>query len=340
MRQTGPVTSGVRVLQWRDGRRTDAPQDLAAVKGLIDDPGSLVWVDLLDPGPDDLARLAEQIRLDPQAVEDAVAPAERPKATRHSSHTFLVVYAAWLGEQAGDQQLHDSRLITSRINCFMLPYGLITVRADNRFDMDTVVDRWEENADLLRYGVGALAYGLLDAVVDGHFETIQRLDDAAEELEDELFSTGPSRAGIQQRVYRLRKELVGIRRVALPMREVVNSLMHYRADKGADQAMDGYYQDLYDHVMRASEWTESLRDVVGSIFETNLSLQDARLNQVMKKLAGWAAVIAVPTAITGWFGQNVPFWGNGEPAGFVLSVCLIVIITAAVFLMLRRRDWI
>ena len=340
MRQTGPVTSGVRVLQWRDGRRTDAAQDLAAVKGLIDDPGSLVWVDLLDPAPDDLARLAEQIRLDPQAVEDAVAPAERPKATRHSSHTFLVVYAAWLGEQAGDQQLHDSRLITSRINCFMLPHGLITVRADNRFDMDTVVDRWEENADLLRYGVGALAYGLLDAVVDGHFETIQRLDDAAEELEDELFPTGPSRAGIQQRVYRLRKELVGIRRVALPMREVVNSLMHYRADKGADQGMDGYYQDLYDHVMRASEWTESLRDVVGSIFETNLSLQDARLNQVMKKLAGWAAVIAVPTAITGWFGQNVPFWGNGEPAGFVLSVCLIVIITAAVFLMLRRRDWI
>lgn len=92
--------------------------------------------------------------------------------------------------------------------------------------------------------------------------------------------------------------------------------------------------------MRASEWTESLRDMVSALFETHVSLLDARLNVVMKKLAGWAAVIAVPTAITGWFGQNVPFPGNGEPLGLVLSVGLIVALTGVVYVMLRRTDWI
>ncbi|NNG20203.1 magnesium transporter CorA family protein [Naumannella sp. ID2617S] len=340
LRQTGRVNRGVRVLQWRDGRRTPAAQELTTVEELIVDPDSLVWVDLVDPDASELALLAREVGLDPHAVEDAVAPAERPKAMRHASHTFLAVYAAWLGQDAGEE-LHDSRLVTSRINCFVLPFGFITVRADDRFDMDQVVERWETEAALMRLGVGALAHGLLDVIVDGHFDTIQQLDDAAEATEDELFEHRISRTVIQQQVYRLRKELVGLRRVVLPMREVVNTLIHYRSDlQVADHGLDGYYQDLYDHVMRAAEWTESLRDVVGSIFETNLSLQDAQLNQVMKKLAGWAAVIAVPTAITGWFGQNVPFWGNGEPLGLILSVALILLITATVFLLLRRRDWI
>ena len=94
----------------------------------------------------------------------------------------------------------------------------------------------------------------------------------------------------------LRKDLVALRRVVLPMREVVSGLMRHRESEGT---MRAWYDDLYDHVLRASEWTESLRDMVASIFETNLSLQDSRLNTIMKKLAGWAAIIAVPTAITG-----------------------------------------
>ena len=110
---------------------------------------------------------------------------------------------------------------------------------------------------------------------------------------------------MQRKTFRLRKDLVELRRVVLPMREVVSAIQHRRLDAKTAPELDPLYADLYDHVLRASEWTESLRDMVTTVFETNLSLQDARLNTVMKKLTGWAAIIAVPTAITGFYGQNV-----------------------------------
>ena len=97
------------------------------------------------------------------------------------------------------------------------------------------------------------------------------------------------------------------------MREVVNTVMRHRADSnGHTSDLDGWYTDLYDHVLRASEWTESLRDMITTVFETNIALQDARLNVVMKKLTGWAAIIAVPTAVTGWFGMNVAYPGHRQ----------------------------
>ena len=104
--------------------------------------------------------------------------------------------------------------------------------------------------------------------------------------------------------------------------------------------LDGEFNDLYDHVLRASEWTESLRDMVASVFETNLSLQDARLNTIMKKLASWGAIIAVPTAVTGWFGQNLPYWGFSDSLGLWQSVVLIVVGTVGLYWLFRRNDWL
>src|SRR6185437_3405856 len=97
--------------------------------------------------------------------------------------------------------------------------------------------------------------------------------------------------GLQRKTVRVRKDLVELRRVVLPMREVVNSIQHRRLDAKTSPELDPLYADLYDHVLRASEWTESLRDMIPTVFETNLSLQDARLNTVTKKLTGWAAII-------------------------------------------------
>jgi len=134
---------------------------------------------------------------------------------------------------------------------------------------------------------------------------------------------------------------VELRRVVLPMREVVNAILRHRTEHRANgNELDGWYSDLYDHVLRASEWTESLRDMVTTVFETNLSLQDARLNTVMKQLTGWAAIIAVPTAVTGWFGQNVPYPGFGKPAGFVATSVLIVVLAVGLYAVFRRRGWL
>lgn len=131
-----------------------------------------------------------------------------------------------------------------------------------------------------------------------------------------------------------------LRRVVLPMREVVSSIQHRRFDTKTAPELDPLYADLYDHVLRVSEWTESLRDMITTVFETNLSLQDARLNTVMKKLTGWAAIIAVPTAITGFYGQNVTYPGIDTVGGFVTSSVIIVLLVIILYISFKQRDWL
>ncbi len=324
---------------WRSGRVVASDFPLADLDAHLADPEALTWLDLCDPGAEVLAQLAAELQLDRHAVEDAVAPRERPKATRHASHTFLTCYTASLVD--GGRGLPT--LAIGRISAFVVPRGLITVRVARgaAVDMDEVVDRWE-GAGLLRHGVGALVHGLLDVLVDGHFEAVQAMDDRLEELEDLLFGDAVRTREIQVRVFALRKALTSLRRVVLPMREVVAGVMRHRLldESDGSRALDGEFADLYDHVLRAAEWTESLRDMVASVFETNLSLQDARLNTIMKKLASWGAIIAVPTAVTGWFGQNLPYWGFSSAWGLWQSVVLIVVGTVGLYWLFRRNDWL
>jgi magnesium transporter len=184
-----------------------------------------------------------------------------------------------------------------------------------------------------------LLWGLLDVVVDGHFAAVQQLDEAMEGLEDLLFDERPHGAEVQRRSFELRKSLVVLRRVVLPMREVVNTLL--RRDLGlVDEAIGPYFQDVYDHVLRATEWTESLRDLVSTILETNLSIQGNRLNTITKKVTSWAAIIAVPTAVTGFYGMNVPYPGFGRHSGAVTSTVLIVILSGGLYLLFKRLDWL
>jgi magnesium transporter len=193
---------------------------------------------------------------------------------------------------------------------------------------------------LAKYGVAFLLWGLLDHVVDTHFEVVQKLDEKIEQLEDMLFGEGKRRDQyIQRHSYDFRKNLAQVRRIVLPMREVVNAL--FRRDLHVvEPAMQPYYQDVYDHVLRASEWTDSMRDLVSTIFETHLSLQDNRLNEIMKKLTAYAAIIAVPTAVTGFYGENVPYPGFGRHWGFMMSVTTIIIIAGLLFYTFRRKDWL
>jgi magnesium transporter len=119
---------------------------------------------------------------------------------------------------------------------------------------------------------------------------------------------------VQRGTFQVRKDLVLLRRIVLPMREVINSLM--RRDLNViSEPMAPYYQDVYDHVLRVTEWTESLRDLVTTILETNISIQGNRMNLIMKKVTSWAAIIAVPTAITGFCGQNVPYRASASARG-------------------------
>ncbi len=342
--QTASVTAAVpdhiRTRLWRDGRLVAENYPLADVSDYLRDETALVWVDLHDPTHRELTDIAEELAFDPHAVEDVVAHGERTKVTRYSTHTFLTVYATSLAYGSEPADTLGSRLETTRVSVFVVPRGLVTVHRGTGFDVEEMVRRWDDNADLLRHGTAALLHGLLDVVVDGQFEAIQGLDDAIEELEDGLFDERAHIRSLQRRTYRVRKELVQLRRVVLPMREVVAAVMRHRAERGNSVELDGWYSDLYDHVIRATEWTESLRDMVTTVFETNLSLQDAQLNTVMKKLTGWAAIIAVPTAVTGWYGQNVPYPGFGQWSGVLSSTAVIAASAGTLYIVFKQRNWL
>jgi magnesium transporter len=176
--------------------------------------------------------------------------------------------------------------------------------------------------------------------VDGHFDAVQSLDDAVEGLEDDLFAPPAAKhLHVQRRSFELRKSLVLLRRVVLPMREVLNTLMR-RDLKHVNEDLMPYYQDVYDHTLRATEWTESLRDLVTTILETNLTIQGNRLNVVTKKVTGWAAIIAIPTLITGFYGMNVPYPGFADHAGFIAAVVIMLGSCGVLYWLFRRNDWL
>jgi magnesium transporter len=330
------VVTHVRGRVWRGGKPQD-DFDFASISDYLVEDDTLVWCDVYDPDHAILMDLAQELGLNSWAVEDAIADAERTKAVSYRTHTFFTVYGVTVKDPPPVDE-SESMLDIHRISAFVLPQGLITVRLSPHFDIDAVSQRFDELGGQ-EYGVGSLVHGLLDVVVDGHFEAVQALDTAIESVEDDLFANNPHKA-LPRRTFRLRKDLVELRRVVLPMREVVNTIQHRRLDAKTAPQLDPLYADLYDHVLRVSEWTESLRDMVTTVFETNLSLQDARLNTVMKKLTGWAAIIAVPTAVTGYYGQNVLYPGIETFWGFVASTTIIVVLVTVLYVMFKRRDWL
>ncbi len=304
---------------------------LSDVSEYITDSTATVWVDFTNPTKKDLSALEEELGLHRLAVEDAFNDFERPKLDRYDTHLFLAAYAVGLNEKTGI-------LSTHAIKAFITPRALVTVHK-KPFDIARVVEHWDNQRDLASHGVSYLLWGLLDSVVDGHFETVQELDSQIEALEDSLFDPKPKSPEVQRRSFELRKSLVLLRRAILPMREVVNTIL--RRDLGAiDSTMGPYFQDVYDHVLRATEWTESLRDLVNTILETNISLQGNRMNLVMKKVTSWAAIIAVPTAITGFYGQNLPYPGFSTEWGFAVSSGLIVVISGGLYFAFKRNDWL
>jgi magnesium transporter len=317
---------------YRSGALVAEDFDPEQISEHLVDPDAALWIDLCDPDPGELKLVTTELDLHDLAVEDALSPRQRPKLDHYHGHLFLNAYAAHLEAQTGE-------LTTSEVSAFVTPRALVTVRKDDGFDMSAVVARWDDTPELTAYGVSFLLYGLLDFVIDGHFTAVESLDEEIEGLEDLLFDPRPHAPEVQRRSFELRKSLVVLRRVVLPMREVVNSLMRRDLRVVSDE-MVPYYQDVYDHVLRASEWTESLRDLVTTILETHLTIQGNRLNEIMKKLTAWAAIIAVPTAVTGYFGQNVPYPGFGKHWGFWLSLSVILAIGLGLYGSFRRRDWL
>lgn len=334
-RHTHPSVYGAGVKRnrlYRNGVLEAEDFPPAQISEYLAQPDVVVWLDLESPDGPELDLLAEEFGLNQLAVEDATHEHQRPKVDRYKSHIFMSLYGVHLDVETAT--LHSSELAV-----FASGRWLITVRKTGGFDMRHVEQVWDANQDLTKHGVGFLLYGLLDHVVDGHFGTVQELDEAIEQIEARLFDTTPQPLTVQRRSFRVRKALVDLRRVSLPMREVLNTLL--RRDLGfVTEDLAPYYQDVYDHVLRVTEWTESLRDLVTTIQDSNLQVQSNRLNEVMKKLTAFAALFGAVAAITGFFGQNLPYPGFATHAGLAAMAILLAVAVVGLVVLFKLKDWL
>ena len=317
---------------YRKGKVTEVDFPLEQLGKVAKDRNAVFWLDIIEPTPDELHHLSQTLDLHELAVEDAFKGMQRPKIDHYDSHLFINLYHANYNEKA-------KALNTVEMSVFVTKRGLVTIRSTGDFDMSAVTKRWDESSELSDGGVDYLLWGLLDVVVDSYFDVIQELDMELEELESMMFEEKRNNRLIQERSYALRKALVLLRRVAIPMREVLNPLVR-RETKFLGEHMAPYFQDVYDHIMRVGDWTDSLRDLVTTLLETNLTIQGNQMNLIMKKVTSWAAIIAVPTAITGFYGQNLPYPGFDTQGGFITSTVLIVLISGILYWVFKRRDWL
>jgi magnesium transporter len=326
------VNPSLHARAYRKGTLDAEDFPVAQISDYLEEPDTVVWVDMCGPSMDQLHELAGELGLHELAVEDALEPHQRPKVDFYDTHLFLSCHAVQLDSDGGE-------LDVTEVDAFVNPRWIVTVRKNDRFSIDRVRQRWDRSADLARFGVGFLLYGLLDVLVDDYFGVVQSFDEYYDAVSEALFTENPLQPSQQRQWFETRRALVKFHRLVVPMREAISSLM--RRDHGVVASeMYPYYQDVYDHALRASEATDSLRDLVSSIAETNLSLRDYRENQIVKKVSSWAAIIAIPAFLTGYFGMNVPYPGSGETSGFIFSTAIIIVASGGLFLVFRRRGWL
>jgi len=319
-----------RTRAYRKGVLEDKNFPVSQVSEHLDIADTVVWVDLCAPSADELHELASELGLHELAVEDALESHQRPKLDHYPTHLFLSCHMV---------ELQDGDLIIHEIDTFINQRWLITVRKSDGCDIDSIVARWDQSPDLAAYGVPYFLYGLLDVVADSYFDVVESFDTYYESVSDSLFADQPIDPSGQRNRFEMRQALVKVYRLVTGLREAVGSLL--RREKGViPTVLDPYFQDVYDHILRASDSIDTLRDLAASVVETNLALRDFRQNQITKKVTSWAAIIAVPTLITGYYGMNVRYPGLNTRWGFIVSVVLLLGCSLSLYLVFKRKGWL
>ncbi|HEX6230283.1 MAG TPA: magnesium/cobalt transporter CorA [Actinomycetota bacterium] len=317
---------------YRDGapeeRSSFAPEIVEACRAAGD---RRLWLDVVDPSDEELRALQEALGLHELSVEDSRRWGQRSKVEPFPDYVFLVVHGIRLDERR--------ELVDSEIHLFAgQGFYLLTVRREPLFGFPRTAERASADSGLVREGIGYHLYLLLDEIVDGYLDAVDVLEDLADGVEEQVFGEEAAE-GLQEQVFRLRRQLVRFRRVAAPLREVVD-LVSERTEI-ATPPLVPYYRDVQDHVIRAIELIDNIRELVTSVLEVRLVQASNRLNVVMKQLSAWAAIILIPTLIAGIYGMNFRHlpeldWGFGYP--FALG--LMAASAYALYRVFRRRDWL
>jgi len=283
----------------------------------------VVWVDIVDPQDEDLACVQEEFSLHPLAMEDIRERHQRPKIETYPSHSFLVAYTG--GRQEIEMFVGQGWLVT------VGPEGYSTASVRSRF----------ERVHVDKPTVGYLVYVLLDEIVDGYFTTTDEIEDELEDLEERIFSEQlPEEEDIQQVLFDVRRKLLDFRRLVVPLRDVVQVLLRREAD-WVDDVAATHLQDVYDHVLRAVDVIDSQRELMGNAVDAHLAIISNRVNNVMKQMTSWGAILLGSTLVAGIYGMNFDHmpelrWQLGYP----FALAIMATITIVGYRFFKRKDWL
>jgi magnesium transporter len=300
------------------------------ISDYLEQPGCFVWVALRDTTPEELDKMKEEFNLHELAVEDARHGHQRPKLEEYDELIFIVMHLL-------EPDKEENNL--GEVHVFVGPNYVLSVRNRSRQHFLGVRERCEREPHLLKEGPGFVLYALMDAVVDRYFPIIDQLESELEEIEEQIFTKKAARSNIEQ-LYGLKRKTMVLKHVVAPLMEVAGKLSGNRAPAVCFNIRD-YFRDVYDHLLRIDSSIDTIRDTIGTAIQVNLSIGAIENNEISKRLAAWAGIFAVATALAGIWGMNFEHmpelkWEYGYP------IALLTICSACFFLYIRlkRIGWL
>ncbi|MBN8742942.1 MAG: magnesium/cobalt transporter CorA [Thiomonas arsenitoxydans] len=313
----------------RSGRRV-GDIALEAISDMLALSDRFVWVGLYEPDAALLAQMQHEFDLHPLAVEDAAKAHQRPKLEAYGESLFVVARTA---SRSG------AHVRFGETHIFMGRNYILTIRHGDSTGYTTVRRNAEQTPALLAQGPGYALYAVLDAIVDGYLPIVEAYRAELEELEGEIFAR-QWRRGTLKRLYAMQRELTRLRLAVAPLQDVLAQLQRL-PDDVMPEAMRPYFRDVNDHANRINDTVGALREMLSAAMNVSVSLVTLEQNEVVKRLAGWAALLAVPTLLTGWFGMNFRHmpeldWRWSYPALLVFTLALC----GGLYYWLKRSRWL
>ena len=321
----GVIASSV----YRDGRRlADIPVEDAGAWARKE--GHVVWIGLLEPSRELLLRVQAQFGLHDLAIEDAEHPHQRPKLERYGDALFIVARTA---------QLIEGRVIFGETHIFVGAGYIVSVRHGPSTTYASVRKHWESCPSALANGEDFILYALLDFIVDNYMPVLDTIEDEVEAIEDNVLAR-PMDAEDIERLYMLRRDLLRLRNAAGPLVEVCRRLSGTELPQ-IRSAMHALFNDVTDHIRTVQEKIDNMREVLAFAFEASVLVGQSQETAIAKKLAAWAAILAVPTALAGIYGMN---FKDMPELGFEYAYPTILLVMIALCIILywrfRKNGWL
>ena len=324
-----PAKQVVGCAAYQVGRRI-AEIDLEQAEQIDSKDGRFVWIGLYEPDEALLRKVQQRFCLHDLAIEDAHLAHQRPKLEIYGDSLFIVLRTA---------RLHEGKLECGETHVFAGKGYVVTVRHGASHSYSDVRARCESAPKLLTKGEDFVVYSIMDFVVDNFFPIVDSFEAEVERLDELVFAQTASQRDIQ-RIYELRHELAVMRRAVAPLQDVCSRIMRFDLPM-IDREMGPYFRDVQDHVIRILEGIDNLRDLLGSAMEAYLLLTSIQQGHIMKKLAGWAAILAVPTAIAGIYGMNFENMPELKMTWAYPAVLVVIAgLCAFLYVRFRRSGWL